>query len=34
MGACVQLHAVYRRLLKMALEELQLMEEVLPTSEI
>lgn len=26
LGACAQLHAVYRRLLKMALEELQLME--------
>ncbi len=27
LGACAQLHAVYRRLLQMALEELQLMEE-------
>ena len=27
LGACVELHAVYRRLLKMALEGLQLMEE-------
>jgi transposase len=27
LGACTQLHAVYRRLLKMALEELQFMEE-------
>jgi transposase len=27
LGACAQLHAVYRRLLKMALEELQLMQD-------
>ena len=27
LGACVELHAVYRRLLKMALEELQFLEE-------
>ena len=27
LGACTQLHAVYRRLLKMALEELKMMEE-------
>ena len=27
LGACTELHAVYRRLLRMALEELQLIEQ-------